>query len=607
MFSFSPAMATTPLKRAGDRTPLHEQSHLSPFTPTHNQDFISLNHIDINFSDKEAAAQSNALLNDLAKPDAPTVHVRQINVTGYPSLGNWKLLAEVFNKIFGLQDVYWDSEEAIPKDILTSLEENNPSSKLHYTLSFSNRDPYDRNVRRRPRPIGEEPNHQARTISRETIINSMTLYSLKASISYGGSPNLRDMDLVFRIVSSCPNLREFGLSIRRGGCVVSGGQPYAFDFLSHPDVKFPPLEVLSLDGYRLDADSSGDGSWDYIPGPRSRGGGYQRIDWRSHWPWRMLPRMLMDGIDEIWDAFEFTKINILLWQQKREREKKPDGKTSLQRWLEVMDWSHLHTLKLHSPSNKTLTILSSATNTNLRNIALKHTYNHHAVIDLIANTTTPLESLSLQSMNFCSMRLVLDAIKKQHAKSLASLAIHQAESTWEQSTPPATFNTTEISDLIASCSNLHTLDIDMLRPGGNDTHIARTDSNHTEKLELLASAPELEHIILHYLSPDADLGGMKAWEYQLYMKHRAEEDEDENDIPDQVINPESVRSMFQIMHEIKRGKALKRLEVYVGNWENRHAHRAMSARPRKRVAQYICEVNAEGEAVCEGHQTRNYD
>lgn len=127
-------------------------------------------------------------------------------MTGYPSLWNWTLLADVFEQLVGVQNVDWDSEKAIPKDILTTLEERNPSSKLHYTLSFLNWDPYDHRVSG-PRPSGYEPNHQNRSDAREAIVELKVLYALKASVRYGGCPSLRDMDLIFHILSSCTNLR----------------------------------------------------------------------------------------------------------------------------------------------------------------------------------------------------------------------------------------------------------------------------------------------------------------------------------------------------------------------------------------------------------------
>ena len=153
-------------------------------------------------------------------------------------------------------------KKPFPSRILTALELKQPSSRLHYTASFINWDPYDENV---PfaQPVGQEPNHQTRAKARESIIGSTALHSLKAAVKYGGCPNLDDLDLVFRVLGSCPNLKKLDLSINWEGCVVSGGTPYAFDFVSQPDIKFPPLESLILNGYHLNEQSDGGEDWYY--------------------------------------------------------------------------------------------------------------------------------------------------------------------------------------------------------------------------------------------------------------------------------------------------------------------------------------------------------
>lgn len=181
-----------------------------------------------------------------------------------------------------------------------------------------------------------------------------------------------------------------------------------------------------------------DGSWDFIGGRGTRG--YMRTEWRSQWPWRVLPGIMMDGVDEIWAVVDFAKRDILKWQKKQAREKKSEGQTSLNRWLKVMDWSNLHTLKLYFPTSQTLAKLSGVTFPSLRDLTFKHSYSYHDIIDFITNYFRPLEVLSFQVMNFCSFRLVLHAISVGHAKSLTSLAVHQAEGPWEQCEQPITFS-----------------------------------------------------------------------------------------------------------------------------------------------------------------------
>jgi hypothetical protein len=185
----------------------------SKSTPTiETPDLTCLYRLDIDYSDPEKASTTNALLNALLSPLAPPNIVRQISVTGYPSLGNWTLVAEGFEHFSRLQDVYWEGEKAITKRILIALEEKNPSCRLRYTPSFSYWDPYDEDV---PpvQVISDEPHHERRAREREVILGSKVLYSLKAEIEYGANSNLEDLELVFRVLGSCPNLKELDLAI----------------------------------------------------------------------------------------------------------------------------------------------------------------------------------------------------------------------------------------------------------------------------------------------------------------------------------------------------------------------------------------------------------
>lgn len=189
----------------------------------HDSKVIDLNtlfRLEIDYSDKEHVKYSNALLEVLLDPRAPTNIVRELSVTGFPSLGNWTSLTEIFERISDLQDVYWAGEKAIPKQIVTALEEKNPSCRLHYTLSFINWDRFAEGYI--PiQAIGEEPHHESRGLERESIVGSENLYALKTTVEYGGMPNLEDLDLVFRILVSCQKMKELDLSINREGCEFS--------------------------------------------------------------------------------------------------------------------------------------------------------------------------------------------------------------------------------------------------------------------------------------------------------------------------------------------------------------------------------------------------
>jgi hypothetical protein len=119
---------------------------------------------------------------------------------------DWKLLIKAFDKVIDLERVDWEANAAIPKKILRSLEEKNPDCRLHYTTS---------------------PKHSNwGRISNwgSSIFGSKLLYSLKAEIVYAANPNFHDLDVVFNLLGSCPNLKELNLSISRWGCVLSEWQ-----------------------------------------------------------------------------------------------------------------------------------------------------------------------------------------------------------------------------------------------------------------------------------------------------------------------------------------------------------------------------------------------
>lgn len=564
-------------------------------TEVSKHDPTTLSHSEIDFTGEETAAQSNALLQYLADAAAPRGVVREVSVTGYPSLGNWTLLAEVFEQLFDLQKVHWYAEKAISKDILDALEKNSRSCHLHYTLSYSNYDPYNDDI---PliRPIGQEPDHESRADAREAIIGSKALYSLKAAVSYGGLPNMRDMDLVFRILAGCPNIKGLDLSIRRSGCKMSGGQPYTFDFMSNPDVKFSPLEVLTISGYRFDAASNDGRAWDYSRYDRWK----ENERRRKIWPFGLLPNLLMEGINEIWDSYDSMIIRAQDKRREEERRKiEPDGVTNLDRWLQAMNWSHLHTLNIDEPTAETLKKLSGNL-PNLTHLTFHYPHSHHDAIDFIANATRPLQSLSIQDMSVCSLQLVVDAITEHHSEALVNLSIHQLNAY-------RTFNVTEVSVLVSSCKKLRKLEIDLPRPPTEPnstidraTNMGELTHHQPEIYNILASSPELGELILNYPTPD--LGDMEDdWKFRY-----ENEEEDEDDIPDPFINQRSVGKLFSYLNSKKEGKRLTCLKILVGNWKDRYSGGGNIRRPRRRVAKYVCRIDENGLEVCHGKQMRNH-
>jgi hypothetical protein len=219
-------------------------------------------HVIIDFSDRDKAKSSNAYLRYMESDRGQSAQeaVRNMTIEGYPSLTNWALVESALSKAQHMDEIHWQHQAAIPISLIKSLEANHPTCKLYYEMIFSNWDPFDKHV---PfaQPIDKEHEHDTQTTRREAILNSSILYSIKASIEYGGSPNSDDLRLIHHALATCPNIRELDLSLRRSGCLASDGQPYAFNFSSGlAKANLPPLEVLKLNGYALDDKLDG-GEW----------------------------------------------------------------------------------------------------------------------------------------------------------------------------------------------------------------------------------------------------------------------------------------------------------------------------------------------------------
>jgi hypothetical protein len=580
---------------AGAQIPIAVDTANSIEVSQYDPDTIS--HIKIDYTEEQTAAKSNTLLRYLADSAAPRNAVREVSVTGYPSLGNWTLLAEVFERILDLEKVYWDADKAISKGILDSLEKNSPSCRLYYTLSYSNYDPYDE--RSSPiRPVGQEPDQESRSDAREAIMKSKALYSLRAAVSYGSLPNKRDMGLVFLLLEGCPNLKELDLSIEHFGCVMSGGQPCTFDFMSNPNVRFPPLEVLTISGYNFDTPSNDGRDWDYR----------EHESWKGQerrpktWPLSLLPNLVMMGINEMWSSYDFMIIRAQNKQLQEERRKvEPDGVTNLDRWLRAMDWSHLHTLSVENPTAETLTKLSGNL-PNLTSLMFIYPYSHHTAIDFIGNAARSLQSITLQDMSVCSLQLVVDAITKRHSEALVHLSFHQ-DNAYQN------FNSTQVSLLVNSSKKLRKLEIDLPRPPTetnstikDSTTIVNLTHHQLEIYNILATSLELEELILHYPTPD--LGDVEDdWDYRYYS---GEEDQ-ADDIPDPFVNQRSVDNLFGHLNSKKEGKRLTCLKIFVGNWKDRYRSGGHSKRSRRRVAEYVCRVDENGLETCHGKQMRNFN
>jgi hypothetical protein len=480
--------------------------------------------------------------------------------------GNRTLLATVLHRLPLITSLSWILGEPIPLEIVQFLEEIHPLCRLYYELDFGYWRPEGLETsrrcatkRRRTGQLSSEDvkslaaEEQIRTIARESILNSTNLHSLKVSVSTGGREREPyQMDLILRILTTCPNIKELDISVSgHGGCVVYNTDDlYAFDFTSS-NAPLAPLESLTVDGYLFHANPNG-------------------LKWKE-WevdhpkrdilfaPWKYLPESIINhvGYPKIkeWGGLQSSHVKM------DTSPLKPGTRTNLDIWLQRMDWSHLQTLKIKDATTKDLESVGGDTLPSLRNVQFSGYYaHHHAILDFIGNNSFTLESIQFDGINFCSLTQVVSTIVEHHRSSLHTLVVKHSQprrlnyGSPRKNTyrfPSASFlNATHLAHLRESIPGLATLDLDILV----------SEEWNYELLDILASFSELEYLTLRFEAP---AGG---WN---------DEDEDEDEDGSQYREERSYREignklylmmgLKEYLAKRKVGKQFKRLETWVGS------------------------------------------
>ncbi|KAH8601761.1 hypothetical protein B0O99DRAFT_588944 [Bisporella sp. PMI_857] len=439
----------------------------------------------IDYSDPVKANASNQLLESIVAQfvDCRTIH--ELSVIGYPSLGNWTLLQTAIDILPKIETLYWTSQHPIPGTILRSLEHNHPSCRLYYTLPFNFRkdpfDPaYDVDLEWDPYD-GEDPGYWRRKDLLKqrdldllpSIINSINLYSLVADIEYNSEDNLSDLELVFNTISSTPNLRELDLRLHTVGCLL-GYSPFAFDFLSNSDVRFPPLEAVKISGYDFDERSDGGEVW---------------LEKKSNW------------------------VGISNGTANKPQRRDHDSRTSLDVWLEIMDWSHLHTLELGSPSTTTIAKLKHVL-PNVRHLSLrsgnwdwrasKEMNISKAITSFVQQQLQPLESFVLHNIKMDSWEtfLGLESSSGSAWRNLESFYVGSDENI-------NIIDNVALATLITTAPELRKLDVNVRRPGGE----AWDDGEYG----VFAAFPSLQNLTLRFPTPDDHLLNTAIYENETML------------------------------------------------------------------------------------------
>ncbi|KUJ12626.1 uncharacterized protein LY89DRAFT_738399 [Mollisia scopiformis] len=354
-------------------------------------------------------------------------------------------------------------------------------------------------------------------------------------------------------MANATNLRELNLELpthldisshfepTRLDCMPLGGTPLAFPFAYYPHMKFQPLDVLRVKGYCFDSGADGGDAWTRRPYKQYREGDCRMLDEEG--------RNIYDQVHPFYAD-----------------RPEDDGKANLETWLEVMDWSHLHTLELAYPWNTTLEKLKGATLPALTNLSLTVKVGHGnaqpgEVISFITNTSQPLQYLSLEDEQMSASILLFETLVAfpDLAKELRHLSCQDSDKS-------AGFIRDDlVSKFVLSASQLEELDIRLS---------SRVNmSIDSTVLEAIVKAPSLRNLTLRFPSPD-DESSVQYGE----MEQESFEKEDE-DRSIKYMNHAKVLVLFKEMRLRKQGVELVEMRLFVNEGRPNRASRFSNHSP----------------------------
>jgi hypothetical protein len=315
-------------------------------------------------------------------------------------------------------------------------------------------------------------------------------------------------------------------------------------------VSLPPLEVLKLDGYIFETRPNGE-EWGTLYG------------WEEtkvyRWPWNKLPISVTNWIG-------YDRIQSMGGAWSSWAKISPDDENleenNLDAWLQAMDWSHLHTLSITSPTPETLRKLNGDTLPSLTGATFETGYQDPVtpILEFLSNTSSPLKSITIESITGleATPSHILDIIATHHCPALLTLKLtHELSkepqiglATWydakEWQHPNSSFfNSTLLSQLRDSCPGLQGLDID----------IESQDEWDYELLDTLASFERLRNLTLRF---EPERAG------QVY-KHYGYDTLEQLRTYNALVGP-VIAGLKGYLKERKMGVPFEKVEVWIG-WD----------------------------------------
>lgn len=390
-----------------------------------------------------------------------------------------------------------------------------------------------------------------------------------------GDPFLANMQDVHATLSKCSNITSLKLRVTGLGC-SEWPDRWSFPFDLRSGSHYPSkLEALDLEGYQFN-----DSPWAEVQESpvHSQSVILRNLEWAASergWKW-------------------------LKWLTLSQEQK---AKTSLDLWLDAMDFRHIKTLSLrlaqdHRPNlERLIPHLKS-----LRSLAVSGTWAKDLILGLPENSLTHLSWISSGETGESVQPALL-----RHAQSLTSLEWREPESEYRQR---KVMSAEQIAEVGRAIPGLQSISLDINRNG----------TWPTEHFEALATNfPKVKNmtIFLEFASEcrrqleTSKLGVVK--NFHRYDMERKTECKGRASMAQPLLNNHRAEKVFDFLREKKVGDELTKVVFYAGDWQRPwDGPLAESTWLESRKAFYLCEVTDEpvswdiagsGHTRCDGLNT----
>ncbi|KAK0669841.1 hypothetical protein QBC41DRAFT_302153 [Cercophora samala] len=368
------------------------------------------------------------------------------------------------------------------------------------------------------------------------------------------------MQTIYAALLKCPNITT--LKIRgvwhTGGCVITENpywMSFPFDHLGQD--RFPSrLEVLTLDGYMSDE----------LGGPQTATQWYySRLPWWADG--NKVDRTMLCGVQST--------------------------KTSMERWVEAMDFSKLHTLNFIHEGGEAYSLTETVAKVlpsrlpNLRKLSLYYRVGQKFILGLPQNSLHHLawrNAWQRSQWDHPALPSPLIPVLRRQGASLKSFYFHTDE-TQKASAPVLTI--CEIRRLVELAPNIQSLVIDLRRSNSS----GMCDWPWDELKVMAEGLPELVDLTVYFdLVVDVGRAGI--------AKPKVDQD--------------AAVEISQFLWKYKAGKPLHRLTLRAGDWGTQEQYGMMGppwfaekrAQARCTVVDEAAHVDSLGPIWCEAWQTK---